>query len=139
MTARAKAGFFQKLFGWVVGMAPAAEPTPANQDQPLLKLPRLIVAIAGHPGSRGGGIQLMVDSLNVDHLTCKSRELLEEGDRYELAMLLQGVGHVKIPVVVDWVLLSSYGHSAGMRIEHNADSREIMERYVQLVRENSRG
>lgn len=139
MTARAKAGFFQKLFGWVVGMAPVQEPIQESNDHPLLKLPRLIVAMASRHGVRGGGLQLMVDSLNHEHITCKSRELLEEGDRYELAMLLQGIGHVKIPVVVEWVLLSSYGHSAGMRIEHTDESREIMEKYVQLVRDNARG
>ena len=140
MTARAKVGFFQKIFGWVVGMAerPIQE---ANQreEQPLVKLPRLIVAIASRDGRRGGGVQLMVDSINLEHLTCKSRELLEEGDRYELAMLLQGVGHVKLQVDVDWVLLSSYGHTAGLRVVHSDESRELLGKFIHLVETGSRG
>jgi len=140
MTARAKAGFFQKIFGWVVGMAerPVNEPL-APTEQPLIKLPRLIVAIACREGRRGGGLQLMVDSLNLEHITCKSRELLEEGDRYELAMLLQGVGHIKILVDVEWVLLSSYGHSAGLRVVHSDETRQLLGKYVSLVEGGARG
>jgi hypothetical protein len=140
MTARAKAGFFQKMLGWVVGVAerPTRDPNPSHEE-PLLKLPRLIVAIATRDGRSGGGVQLMVDSLNLEHITCKSREFLEEGNRYELALLLQGVGHVKVTAEVDWVLLSSYGHSAGLRLVHSEETRDQIGKYVRLIQEGARG
>ena len=68
-----------------------------------------------------------------------SVELLQEGERLELAMLMQGVGHVRIPVTVEWVLLSSFGHSAGLHIDHNDQTREIMASFVGLLQNNSRG
>lgn len=138
MTARASV--FQKVLGWVVGMTgKSAEPAAQPKEEPLHKLSRLMVAIASRDGRRGGGLQLMVDGINVEHITCKSKELLEEGDRYDLAMLLQGVGHVKIQVEVDWVLLSSYGHSAGLRVIHTDETRELLGSYVELLKRGARG
>jgi len=119
---------------------PADTPEPTQpKEQPLLKLSRMMVAIASPDGRRGGGTQVMVDALNHDHITCKSRELLQEGEKLELAMLMQGVGHVRIPVTVEWVLLSSFGHSAGLHIEHNDQTREVMAAFVNLLENNSRG
>ncbi len=118
-----------------------AETPVLNQpgEQPLLRLSRMMVAIATPDGRRGGGTQLMVDALNHDQMTCKSRELLQEGEKLELAMLMQGIGHVRIPVRVEWVLLSSFGHSAGLHIEHNDQTRETMATFVNLLENNSRG
>lgn len=141
MTARL--GILQKFHTWVMALAgrpaEAPEPAPAPKEQPLLKLSRLMVAIASVNGRRGGGMQVMVDALNEEQITCKSRELLQEGETMELAMLMQGVGHVRIPVRVEWVLLSSFGHSAGLQIEHNDQTREIMATFVGLLQNNSRG
>lgn len=141
MTARL--GILQKFQAWMMALAgrPAEEnvATPEPQEQPLHKLSRMMVAIASPRGSRGGGTQVMVDALNEDQISCKSRELLKEGEELELAMLMQGVGHVRIPATVEWVLLSSFGHSAGLRIQHNGQTREIMTAYVQLLKNNSRG
>lgn len=141
MTARL--GVLQKFQAWMMALAgrPAETPEPAPQprEQPLHKLSRLMVAIASPDGRRGGGTQVMVDALNQDQITCKSRELLQEGEKLELAMLMQGLGHVRIPVKVEWVLLSSFGHSAGLQIEHNEQTREIMASFVHLLENNSRG
>lgn len=140
MTARL--GILQKFQAWMMALAgrPAEEDVaPEPQEQPLHKLSRMMVAIASPKGSRGGGTQVMVDALNEDQISCKSRELLKEGEELELAMLMQGVGHVRIPATVEWVLLSSFGHSAGLRIQHTDQTREIMTAYVQLLRNNSRG
>lgn len=140
MTARL--GILQKFQAWMMALAgKPAETPPATQpkEQPLLRLSRLMVAIASPDGRRGGGMQVMVDALNHDQITCKSRELLQEGEKLELAMLMQGVGHVRIPVRVEWVLLSSFGHSAGLHIEHNDQTREIMSAFVGLLQNNSRG
>lgn len=140
MTARL--GILQKFQAWMMALAgkPAEAPEPVQPgEQPLFKLSRMMVAIASPDGRRGGGIQLMVDALNEEQITCKSRELLQEGERLELAMLMQGVGHVRIPVTVEWVLLSSFGHSAGLHIDHNDQTREIMASFVGLLQNNSRG
>lgn len=140
MTARL--GILQKFHAWMMALAgrPAETLEPTQpREQPLLKLSRMMVAIATPAGRRGGGMQVMVDGLNHDQLTCKSRELLQEGEKLELAMLMQGVGHVRIPVTVEWVLLSSFGHSAGLHIEHNHQTREIMAAFVNLLENNSRG
>ncbi|MBX3168202.1 MAG: hypothetical protein KF760_12365 [Candidatus Eremiobacteraeota bacterium] len=140
MTARL--GILQKFQAWMMALAgrPVETPEPAqSKEQPLYKLSRLMVAIASPQGRRGGGTQVMVDALNEEQITCKSRELLQEGEKLELAMLLQGVGHVRLPVTVEWVLLSSFGHSAGLHIEHNEQTREIMSAFVNLLQNNSRG
>jgi hypothetical protein len=140
MTARL--GILQKFQAWMMALAghPAQEQvTVEPQEQPLHKLSRMMVAIASPRGSRGGGTQVMVDALNEDQISCKSRELLKEGEELELAMLMQGVGHVRIPATVEWVLLSSFGHSAGLRVQHNEQTRQIMNAYVELLRNNSRG
>jgi len=138
MTARASV--FQRVLGWFVGMSerPVCA-APVTQPEPMHKLKSLMVGVASRDGRRGGGFQLMVDTLNVDHLTCKSRELLVEGDRYEVAMLLQGVGHLKLAVEVEWVLLSSYGHSAGLRVDHSDETRQALAAYVELVKQGARG
>ncbi|MBS2038979.1 hypothetical protein JST97_28610 [bacterium] len=136
-------GILQKFQAWMMALAgrPAESEAPAEppQEQPLLRLSRLMVAMASPKGSRGGGTQVMVDALNRDQISCKSRELLKEGEELELAMLMQGVGHVRIPVLVEWVLLSSFGHSAGLRIQHNEQTRQIMASFVSLLENNSRG
>ena len=139
MTARL--GILQKFQTWVMALAgkPAEPESLDPTEEPLLKLSRMMMAMASPDGRRGGGIQIMVDAVNEDHITCKSRELLKEGEKLELAMLLTGVGHVKIPVTVEWVLLSSFGHSAGLHIEHNHETPEIMAKFVHLVQNNRRG
>ena len=133
----ARLGILQKFQAWMMALgSKPTEPPPVPtqpQEQPLFKLSRLMVAIACPPGRRGGGLQVM------EQITCKSRELLKEGEKLELAMLMQGVGHVRIPVRVEWVLLSSFGHSAGLQIEHDDQTREIMTTYVNLLQNNSRG
>lgn len=141
MTARL--GILQKFQSWMMALAgrPAEPQAPAEipKEQPLLRLSRLLVAMASPRGSRGGGTQIMVDALNLEQISCKSRELLKEGEELELAMLLQGVGHVRIPVTVEWVLISSFGHSAGLRILPDPQTQEIMSKFVNLLENNSRG
>lgn len=140
MTARL--GILQKFQAWMMALAgrPAEALEPAQpKEQPLFRLSRMMVAIASPEGRRGGGTQIMVDAINEDQITCKSRELLKEGEKLELAMLMQGVGHVRIPVTVEWVLLSSFGHSAGLHIEHTQETREIVATFINLLQNNSRG
>lgn len=139
MTARL--GILQKFHTWVMVLAgrPAEPKACEPSEKPLHKLSRMMMAMASPQERRGGALQIMVDAVNEDHITCKSRELLKEGEKLELAMLLTGVGHVKIPVTVEWVLLSSFGHSAGLHIEHNHETPEIMANFVHLLQNNLRG
>ena len=81
----------------------------------------------------------MVDSLSREQLTCKSRELLAEGDEFKLQLLLTGVGPVSVTVVVDWVLLSSYGHSAGLKVRPEPDAQEALDAFVALQQAGLRG
>ncbi|MBS2037145.1 hypothetical protein JST97_19315 [bacterium] len=87
---------------------------------------------------RQSDYEVGIDALNQEQITCKSRELLKKGDRLELSMLLQGVGHLRIPVSVEWVLLSSFGQSAGLHIEHMAETPGIMAYFVSLLENNER-
>lgn len=122
-------------------MVARPEPLPieSTPEEPLLKLSRLLVGVASPSGNSGRGVQLMVDGMNSDTLTCKCRELVEEGSRLTLALLLTGVGHVKLQVQVDWVLLSSFGHSLGLRVLHSDETREQLRTYVELQKNGSRG
>jgi hypothetical protein len=134
------AGFFSRVQAWLAsrlgGSPPTAQPIP---EQPLLRLQRILVGIATSPGGRGQGFQLMIESLSSEQLTCKSRELLVEGDEYELQLLLTGVGPVRFRVQVDWVLLSSYGHSAGLRIEAEPEVSQALQQFLELQRAGLRG
>jgi len=134
-------GILQKVQTWVMALAGKPPEPKAIEpvEKPLHKLSRMMMAMASPDGRRGGAIQIMVDAVNQDHITCKSRELLKEGEKLELAMLLTGVGHVKIPVTVQWVLLSSFGHSAGLHIEHNHETPQMMSSFVHLLQNNRRG
>lgn len=111
----------------------------APGEAPMLRLQRILVGIATPVGRRSSGLQLMIDSLNREQLTCKSRELLAEGDELELQLLLTGVGPVSLTVVVEWVLLSSYGHSAGLRVVPNAAAQQALEHFVALQQAGLRG
>lgn len=139
----AKAGMFVRFQSWVgAWFGKAASELPADPlpgDRPLVKLPRLLIGIAGQEGRKHHGLQLMVDAMNEQHMTCKCRELLEEGQIYHLGLLLQGVGHVKFEVEVEWVLLSSYGHSAGLRIRHTPQTEAQLRDFLQLLELGSRG
>lgn len=137
------AGMVHRVQGWVASLFVKPDrsvraPHPAIQ-LPLVKLPRMLIGIAQGEGRRRHGIQLMVDALNVEQMTCKCRELLSEGEVYTLALLLQGVGHVKFEVEVDWVLLSSYGHSAGLKIHHTPETRQALVDFVGLLEVGARG
>lgn len=140
MTARAKAGIFQRLLGWVVGVADRTRSEADEQtEEPLIKLPHLMVAMASLSGHKSPGFQLMIERMSTQHLHCRSRELLEEGEEYELSVLLQGIGPVKIPVRVDWVLLSTYGHTAGLKVLGADDTRQLLTQYLELVAQRKRG
>ena len=138
MTARI--GSLAKFQAWIahwLGRSESATPA-AEAPEELYKLPRLLMGLASSPKCQRG-IQLVVDALNSTHITCKSREKLEEGQRYELAMLLQGVGHVRVKVLVEWVLLSNYGHSAGLILDEDPESQVALSAFIKLAQEQSRG
>lgn len=141
MTARV--GVLQKIYEWVAAMGAKPEPPPAPRpvEEPLLRLPRLLMGTATLDGLRQNTVQLVVDALNSQNLTCKSPDLLQEGMQLSLDLLLQGVGPVKLRVEVEWVLLSSFGHSLGLKVLHAADSdtAQQLQQFIQLTRENSRG
>lgn len=137
------AGMVHRIQGWVASLFLKPEKAVAQAQQPLglplVKLPRMLIGIAQGEGRRRHGVQVMVDALNVEQITCKCRELLSEGEGYTLALLLQGVGHIKFEVEVDWVLLSSYGHSAGLKIHHTLETRQALQDFVSLIEVGARG
>lgn len=140
MTARV--GVLQKIYQWVAAMGTKPEaPVARVEEEPLWRLERMLVGMASLEGLRHNTVQLVVDALNSENITCKSRELLEEGTRLQLDLLLQGVGPVRLPVLVEWVLLSSFGHSVGLKVLHEPDSdtREKLQTFLRLARENARG
>lgn len=134
-------GLLQKIHQWVAAMSTKAEPAaPARPaEEPLHRLERLLVGIVCTRGLRMETAQVMVDGLSLDTITCKTRAVLAEGAQLELSLLLQGVGSVTLHVEVEWVLLSSFGHTLGLKVLHDEGSREILESYLQLVKNNSRG
>lgn len=134
------AGFFSKVQAWLASRLGGSPPTVQPVvEQPLLRLQRILVGIATPSGRRSQGFQLMIESLSSEQLTCKSRELLVEGDEYELQLLLTGVGPVCLRVQVEWVLLSSYGHSAGLRIQPQPEVCQALQQFVDLQRAGLRG
>ncbi len=137
MTARI--GALGRLQAWVAQLLGKSEALPATEPaEELFKLPRLLMGLASSTACQRG-VQVVVDAVNSTHLTCKSREKLVEGETYELAMLLQGVGHVRLKVSVEWVLLSNYGHSAGFVVNNDPQGQAALASFVQLTRSQSRG
>jgi hypothetical protein len=133
-------GLLQKIHEWVAAMTRKPDATVPERpaEEPLHRLERLLVGIVCTRGLRMETAQVMVDALSLDTITCKTRAVLREGDQLELSLLLQGVGSVTLHVEVDWVLLSSYGHTLGLKVLHDEGSRELLNSYLQ-VKNNSRG
>lgn len=137
------AGMVHRIQGWLASLflkpEKAGPQLPQAVELPLVKLPRMLIGIAQGEGYRRHGVQLMVDAVNAGQMTCKCRELLSEGEVYTLALLLQGVGHIKFEVEVEWVLLSSYGHSAGLKIHHTPETQRALQDFLSLIEVGARG
>lgn len=139
MTARV--GVLQRFQAWIASLLspPVVAPVEAPCEQPLIRLKNMLVGFAEPSDGRQAGLQVIVDSLNTRQLTCKCRELLREGQRYSLGLLLQGVGAVTLEVEVEWVLISSFGHSAGLKVSNPKDVEPYLAAFLVLVEKGARG
>ena len=130
---------FQSWVGSLLRKTIPTELAIAPAELPLIKLSRMVIGIASPEERREAPSQLMIDSLNGVQMRFKCRDFLVEGSIYYLAVLLQGVGHVRLRVQVEWMLLSSYGHSGALKVLPFGESQEALQRFVTLQQAGARG
>ncbi|MFN8608280.1 MAG: hypothetical protein U0931_12160 [Vulcanimicrobiota bacterium] len=95
--------------------------------EPLLKVPMLMPGLMSEPASPMAVTKVAVTAVSLDTLVCKSGRLEEEGAILRLELQWPDTEPVELNVEVDWVDLSSFGHSLGLTVLHQRDSRKKLQ------------
>lgn len=104
------------------------------EDTPQLPVRTLLTGLVSSERQPLVTHKVTVNSLNESQLTCKCQELLSEGERMNLELVLPGAGPIVLKVQVDWVLLCSFGHSIGFRVLHQGDSKGLWREFIARLR-----
>lgn len=93
-------------------------------------VPQLLIGLVSSPQQPLLTHKVSVNSLNEEQFVCKSHELFSEGQIMSLELTLPSVGPLVFKVQVEWVLVCSFGHSIGFRIQHSGASREMLQHFI---------
>lgn len=99
---------------------------PQIRKRELTRLNTLLVATARPEMEMAAPIRMTVAAFDSDEFHCKCQQLLPEGTRLKLSVQFFAQEPRDFRVVVDWVNLSSFGHSLGLRVLHQEDSRDFL-------------
>lgn len=124
--------FFSRIANWF-GRRPKQVAPP-----PMLKLNEHVPALATKEGSNDKPYRMTLSSFNLDQLCCKSHELLPERTLLRLVLTLPGGTPVTLRTYIEWVDISSFGHSMGMRILHDSQSRQMVADSLRYVERGNR-
>lgn len=105
--------------------APAAEP--------MLKVPLLLPALMSEPATPMAVTKVAITALSLDALVCKTSRLEQEGSILRLELQWPDLAPVELTVEVEWVDLSSFGHSLGLSVLHQRDSRKQLQLLLQRL------
>ncbi len=104
--------------------------TQASTPEPLLKVPMLLPALLSEPASPMAITKVAVTAVSLESLVCKSGRLEQEGAILRLELQWPDMDPVELHVEVEWVDLSSFGHSLGLAVLHQRDSRKKLQQLL---------
>jgi hypothetical protein len=107
-----------------------SKPQPESAPEPLLKVPMLLPALISEPASPLAVTKVAVTAVSLETLVCKSGRLEEEGAILRLELQWPDMEPVELNVEVEWVDLSSFGHSLGLTVLHQRDSRRKLQQLL---------
>lgn len=109
---------------------------PEAVSAPMVRLNALLVGVATYEGTDKSPIRMTIMALNSEQIHCKCQQLLNEGTRLHLTLNFTGQDPLELKVVIDWVELSSYGHSLGLKVLHQGASRQRLSHQVEQFARN---
>ncbi|MBX3169757.1 MAG: hypothetical protein KF760_20305 [Candidatus Eremiobacteraeota bacterium] len=102
----------------------------ASVPDPLMKVPMLLPALMSEPASPMAVTKVAVTAVSLESLVCKTGRLEEEGAILRLELQWPDMEPVELNVEVEWVDLSSFGHSLGLSVLHQRDSRKKLQQLL---------
>jgi hypothetical protein len=107
----------------------------ASAPDPLMKVPMLLPALISEPASPMAVTKVAVTAVSLESLVCKTGRLEQEGAILRLEVQWPEMEPVELAVEVEWVDLSSFGHSLGLTVLHQRDSRKKLEKLLQSLQQ----
>lgn len=104
--------------------------TQASTPEPLLKVPMLLPALLSEPANPMAVSKVAVTAVSLESLVCKSGRLEQEGAILRLELQWPDTDPLELHVEVKWVDLSSFGHSIGVSVLHQRDSRNKLQQLL---------
>jgi len=74
--------------------------------------------------------KVAITAVSLERLVCKTGRLEEEGAILRLELQWPDMEPVELSVEVEWVELSSFGHSLGLSVLHHRDSRKKLQQLL---------
>ena len=102
----------------------------ASAAEPMLKVPMLLPALLSEPASPLVVTKVAITSVGLETLICKTGRLEQEGAILRLELQWPDMEPVELNVEVEWVDLSSFGHSLGLTVLHQRDSRKKLQQLL---------
>ena len=99
----------------------------ACAPEPMLKVPMLLPALISEPANPMAVTKVAVTAVSLESLVCKTGRLEQEGAILRLELQWPEMEPVELAVEVEWVDLSSFGHSLGLSVLHQHDSRKKLQ------------
>lgn len=112
-----------------------SKPQATTPPDPLLKVPMLLPALMSEPANPMAVTKVAVTAVSLETLVCKTGRLEEEGAILRLELQWPDMEPVELNVEVEWVDLSTFGHSLGLTVLHQRDSRHKLEQLLHNLRQ----
>ena len=107
---------------------------PSTPD-PMMKVPMLLPALMSEPASPMAVTKVAVTAVSLESLVCKTGRLEQEGAILRLELQWPEMEPVELHVEVEWVDLSSFGHSLGLSVLHQRDSRSKLKQLLDSLQQ----
>ncbi|MBN9416249.1 MAG: hypothetical protein J0I12_12475 [Candidatus Eremiobacteraeota bacterium] len=79
--------------------------------------------------------KVAVTAVSLESLVCKTGRLEQEGAILRLEVQWPEMEPVELTVEVEWVDLSSFGHSLGLSVIHQRDSRKKLDQLLRSLQQ----
>lgn len=106
-----------------------------STPDPLMKVPMLLPALISEPASPMAVTKVAVTAVSLESLVCKTGRLEQEGAILRLEVQWPEMEPVELTVEVEWVDLSSFGHSLGLSVIHQRDSRKKLDQLLRSLQQ----